>query len=64
MTNENIDFITDTILNSERPFFLACKKNCREKAFFSYFKTRNCYIEPVEKIVGCNYEIGKPDCLN
>ena len=33
MANENIDFVTDTILNSESPFGLACKKNCRENAF-------------------------------
>ena len=26
MQNENIDFGTDTILNSESPYILACKK--------------------------------------
>ena len=60
--NENIIFLTETILNSKSPFFLGCKKHCREKAFIRYFKTRDCYIEPVEKIVGCNYKTGKPDC--
>ena len=62
MANENIDFVTDTILNSESPFVLAGKKNCREKAFSSYFKTRDCNIEPVEKMIGCSYKTGKPDC--
>ena len=62
MANENIDFVTDTILNLESPFVLACKKHCREKAFASYFKTRDCYVERVEKIVGCNYKTGKSDC--
>ena len=33
MPNENIDFVTDTILNSESPFVLFCKKNCGEKVF-------------------------------
>ena len=48
------------------PFVLACKKKkkkCREKAFSSYFKTRGCHIEPVEKTVGCNYKTSKLDQL-
>ena len=67
MANENIDFVTDTILNSESPFVLVWPvKNCRAKEFASYFKTRDCYThtEPVEKIVGCNYETGKPHYKN
>ena len=67
MLNGNIDFVIDTILNWESPFVLACKKNRREKALSvwlsSYFKTKDCYIEPVEKIVGYDYKTGKPDCL-
>ena len=67
MLNGNIDFVTDTILNWESPFVLACKKNRREKTLSvwlsSYFKTKDCYIEPVEKIVGYDYKTGKPDCL-
>ena len=54
MANENIDFVTDTILNSESPFVLVWPvKNCRAKEFASYFKTRDCYThtEPVEKQV-------------
>ena len=62
MPNGNIDFVTDTILNWESPFVLACKKICREKAFSSYFKTKDCYIEHAEKIVGYDYKTGKPDC--
>ena len=61
--NGNIYFVTDTILNWESPFVLACKKICREKALSSYFKTKNCHIESVEKIVGYDYKTDKPDCL-
>ena len=63
MANGNIDFVTDTILNSESPFVLACKKICREKTLSSYFKTKDCYIEPVEKIVGYYYKTAKLKCL-
>ena len=63
MPNGNSDFVTDTILNWEIPFVLVCKKICRQKALSSYFKTKDCYIEPVEKIVGYDYKTGKPDCL-
>ena len=62
MPNVNIDFVTDTILNCEYPFVLACKKICKERAFSSYFKTKDCYIEPVEKIVGYDCKTGKQDC--
>ena len=61
--NRNTDFVTDTILNWESPFALACKKICREKALSSYFKKKDCYIEPVEKIVSYDYKTGKPNCL-
>ena len=49
MPNGNIDFVTDTILNWESLFALACKKICREKALSSYFKTKDCYNEPLGK---------------
>ena len=65
MANENIvmDFVTDTILNSGSSFVLEWSvKNCREKTFATYFKTRDCYIDFVEKIVGCNYKTDKLDC--
>ena len=36
MANENIDFVTDTILNSESPFVLVWPvKNCIAKEFAS-----------------------------
>ena len=38
MANENTDFVTYAILNSESPFVLACRKKRREKAFSIYFK--------------------------
>ena len=63
MPNGNIDFLTDTILNWESPFSLACKKICREKALSRYFKTKDCYIKPVEKTFGYDYKTDKPDCL-
>ena len=69
MASENIDFVTDTNLNSETHLFWPAKKKkkkkkkCRERTFSSYFKTRVCYIEPVEKTVGCNYKTGKLDQL-
>ena len=59
MANENADFLTYTILNSESSFVLACKKNAERRHFPVIL--RDCFIEPVEKIVCCNYKIGKPD---
>ena len=49
MPNENIDFLTDTILNSENLFVLACKKiKERERTFpVILLKKKDCYIEPV-----------------
>ena len=63
MPNGNIDFVTHTILNSENPFVLGCKKICRNKALSSCFKTKDWNIEPLEKIVGYDYKTGKPECL-
>ena len=60
MPNGNIDFVTDTVLNRESPFVLACKKICRKKTLSSYFKTKDCYTEPVGKIVGYDYKTGNP----
>ena len=36
MPNENIDFLTDNILNSENPFVLACKKIKAREDISSY----------------------------
>ena len=29
----------------------------------AYFKTKDCYFEPVEKVFGYDYKTGKPNCL-
>lgn len=43
----------NTILNSDSPFVLACRKPI----------CSSLYVKPVEKIVGYDYEFGKPDCV-
>ena len=42
MANGNIDFVTDTILNSESPFVLACKK---------FAERRHCPVTLKQKTV-------------
>ena len=53
MPNGNIDLATNTILNSDSPFVLACRKPI----------CSSLYVKPVEKIVGYDYELGKPNCV-
>ena len=50
MPNENIDFLTDTILNSENPFVLACKK-IKERGHFQlfYLKKKTVILNLYEK---------------
>ena len=59
-------FVADSILIWESPFVLhlACKKIFREKKLSSYFKIKQSYIEPVEKIVSYDNKTGKTDYSN
>ena len=60
---ENIDFVSDTILNSEqRAHSFWSVKNLAERRYFPVILKQKTYIEPVEKIIGYDYKSGKPDC--
>ena len=58
-----LNFETKEILHSENPFIQACSKFFGEKALSNHFNVQRNYIEPVEKVVGFDYESDKPDSV-
>ena len=58
-----IDAETLMILNSKSPFFQCCLRFCDEKTLSNFIETKSGFVEPEERLIGCDHETRKVDII-